>query len=94
MNFKFSNLLGAPYRGGNLLVHDNELLTPVGNRVGLVGLARAPCRRSGRHAGERAGRTSEGAASTSACSSPPASWHRPRKQPARAGARGLRVACR
>ena len=36
MNFKFSNLLGAPYRGGNLLIHNNELLTPVGNRVGQV----------------------------------------------------------
>lgn len=38
MNFVFSNLLGAPYRGGTLLIHDNQLLTPVGNRVGQVGL--------------------------------------------------------
>ncbi|KAF5838324.1 WD40 repeat-like protein [Dunaliella salina] len=38
MNFRFSNLLGAPYRGGNLIIHDNELLTPVGNRVGQVDL--------------------------------------------------------
>jgi hypothetical protein len=36
MNYKFSSLLGAPYRGGNLLIHDNELLTPVGNRVTQV----------------------------------------------------------
>jgi hypothetical protein len=36
MNYRFSNLLGAPYRGGTLLIHDNELLTPVGNRVGQV----------------------------------------------------------
>ncbi len=36
MNFRFSNLLGAAYRGGNLLIHDNELLSPVGNRVGQV----------------------------------------------------------
>jgi hypothetical protein len=36
MNFQFSNLLGAPYRGGNLVIHNNELLTPVGNRVGQV----------------------------------------------------------
>lgn len=40
MNFKFSNLLGAPYRGGNvLLAGDKQLLTPVGNRVSLVDLA-------------------------------------------------------
>ncbi len=38
MNFRFSNLLGAPYRGGNLLIHNNELLTPVGNRVGQIDL--------------------------------------------------------
>jgi hypothetical protein len=37
MNFAFSNLLGAPYRGGTLLIHGNELLTSVGNRVGQVG---------------------------------------------------------
>ncbi|KAL6751014.1 WD40 repeat-like protein [Haematococcus lacustris] len=39
MNFKFSNLLGAPYRGGNLIIHGNELLTPVGNRVSQINLA-------------------------------------------------------
>jgi periodic tryptophan protein 2 len=36
MNFAFSNLLGAPYRGGTLLIHGSELLTSVGNRVGQV----------------------------------------------------------
>ncbi|GLI62923.1 nucleolar protein, component of the U3 processome [Volvox africanus] len=38
MDFVFNNLLGAPYRGGTLLIHNNELLTPVGNRVGQVNL--------------------------------------------------------
>ncbi|PNH04192.1 Periodic tryptophan protein 2 [Tetrabaena socialis] len=38
MDYVFSNLLGAPYRGGTLLIQDNELLTPVGNRVGQVNL--------------------------------------------------------
>lgn len=38
MNYKFSNLLGAPYRGGTLLFNDQELLTPVGNRVSQVDL--------------------------------------------------------
>ncbi len=33
MDFRFSNLLGAPYRGGTLLLHENTLLSPVGNRV-------------------------------------------------------------
>jgi periodic tryptophan protein 2 len=37
MNFKFSNLLGAPYRGGNFVLSDQELLSPVGNRVSQVG---------------------------------------------------------
>ncbi|KAG1660074.1 hypothetical protein FOA52_006420 [Chlamydomonas sp. UWO 241] len=41
MNFRFSNLLGAPYRGGNLLIHGNELLTPVGNRVGTIDLVQS-----------------------------------------------------
>jgi hypothetical protein len=36
MNFKFSNLLGAPYRGGNFVLSDQELLSPVGNRVSQV----------------------------------------------------------
>ena len=33
MNYRFSNLLGAPYRGGTLLLHGDVLLSPVGNRV-------------------------------------------------------------
>ena len=32
-DYRFSNLLGAPYRGGTLLLHENTLVTPVGNRV-------------------------------------------------------------
>lgn len=36
MNYTFANLLGAPYRGGNLLLHGAELLSPVGNRVSQV----------------------------------------------------------
>lgn len=27
---------GAPYRGGNLVIHGNELLSAVGNRVSMV----------------------------------------------------------
>nr|ADI46885.1 UTP1f [Volvox carteri f. nagariensis] len=38
MNFVFKNLLGAPYRGGTLVIHNNELFIPVGNRVGQVSL--------------------------------------------------------
>ncbi|GFY97045.1 periodic tryptophan protein 2 [Actinidia rufa] len=34
MNYRFQNLLGAPYRGGNVVVTDNTLLiSPVGNRI-------------------------------------------------------------
>ncbi len=36
MNYKFANLLGAPYRGGNVILHGTELLSPVGNRVSQV----------------------------------------------------------
>lgn len=36
LNYKFVNLLGAPYRGGNLLLHGTELLSAVGNRVSEV----------------------------------------------------------
>jgi periodic tryptophan protein 2 len=36
MNFKFSNLLGASYRGGNLLIQGQELYSAVGNRVSVV----------------------------------------------------------
>jgi hypothetical protein len=42
MNYKFANLLGAPYRGGNILFHGNELLSPVGNRVCQVRDVRLP----------------------------------------------------
>lgn len=42
MNFKFQNLLGAPYRGGNLLISGNtELLSPVGNRVSITDLVKS-----------------------------------------------------
>ena len=33
MEYRFDNLLGAPYRGGNLVILGNELLSCVGNRV-------------------------------------------------------------
>lgn len=33
MEYRFQNLLGAPYRGGSLVMHERELLSPVGNRV-------------------------------------------------------------
>lgn len=36
MSFKFANLLGAPYRGGTILMHGAELFSPVGNRVSVV----------------------------------------------------------
>ena len=36
MDYTFANLLGAPYRGGNLLLHGPELLSPVGNKVSQV----------------------------------------------------------
>ncbi len=42
LNFKFSNLLGAPYRGGNLLLHGTELLSAVGNRVSQVRRGQGP----------------------------------------------------
>ena len=38
MSYKFSKLLGAPYRGGNVLFWENELFTPAGNRVNRVDL--------------------------------------------------------
>ena len=37
-HYQFSNLLGAPYRGGSLVMTGNRLLTPVGNRVTEVDL--------------------------------------------------------
>lgn len=36
MDFKFQNLLGAPYQGGNLEISGDILLAPVGNRVSQV----------------------------------------------------------
>lgn len=37
MNFRFTNLLGAPYRGGTILLSNGDsLLAPVGNRVNEV----------------------------------------------------------
>ncbi|KAF3450839.1 hypothetical protein FNV43_RR06928 [Rhamnella rubrinervis] len=42
MNFRFQNLLGAPYRGGNALVVNNtELISPVGNRVSVTDLIKS-----------------------------------------------------
>lgn len=38
MDYKFSNLLGVPYRGGNLLFSGDKLLGPAGNRVREIGL--------------------------------------------------------
>lgn len=42
MNFRFQNLVGAPYRGGNALVINNtELISPVGNRVSVIDLIKS-----------------------------------------------------
>ncbi|CAN4088911.1 unnamed protein product [Withania somnifera] len=42
MNYRFRNLLGAPYRGGNALVVNNSLLiSPVGNRVSITDLVKS-----------------------------------------------------
>ena len=42
MNFRFQNLLGAPYRGGNAIVTNNtELISPVGNRVSITDLIKS-----------------------------------------------------
>jgi periodic tryptophan protein 2 len=38
MNYTFANLLGAPYRGGSLLLRGDTLLCPAGNRVREVAL--------------------------------------------------------
>ena len=37
-HYRFDNLLGAPYRGGNLCVRGTKLLTSIGNRVSEVDL--------------------------------------------------------
>lgn len=44
MNYKFGNLLGAPYRGGDVVLRDSELLCPVGNRVQVMDLAQSTTR--------------------------------------------------
>ncbi|XAR50577.1 hypothetical protein NMG60_11004934 [Bertholletia excelsa] len=42
MNFRFQNLLGAPYRGGNVVVTNNTLLiSPVGNRISVTDLVKS-----------------------------------------------------
>lgn len=41
MNFRFQNILGAPYRGGNVVISDNSLLSPVGNRVSVTDLIKS-----------------------------------------------------
>ncbi|XP_057725942.1 periodic tryptophan protein 2 [Arachis stenosperma] len=52
MNFRFQNLLGAPYRGGNTVISNNTLLiSPVGNRVAVTDLLKShtttlPCQSS------------------------------------------------
>ncbi|XXG77655.1 hypothetical protein AAC387_Pa08g1765 [Persea americana] len=52
MSFRFQNLLGAPYRGRNILVTENSLfLSPVGNRISATDLTKSqtqtlPCEAS------------------------------------------------
>ncbi|EPS71139.1 hypothetical protein M569_03614 [Genlisea aurea] len=52
MNYRFHNLLGAPYRGGNAVVVNNTILvSPVGNRVSVTDLVKSetytlPCHAS------------------------------------------------
>ncbi|CAM8882854.1 unnamed protein product [Rhodiola kirilowii] len=52
MNYRFHNLLGAPYRGGNVVINNNtQLISPVGNRVSVVDLVKSetvtlPCQSS------------------------------------------------
>ncbi|KAK4748254.1 hypothetical protein SAY87_014840 [Trapa incisa] len=42
MNFRFQNLLGAPYRGGNaLIVNDSHLISPIGNRIAVTDLLKS-----------------------------------------------------
>lgn len=37
MNFRFKNLIGAPYRGGNVVIVNNtEVVSPVGNRISVT----------------------------------------------------------
>ncbi|KAH9625045.1 hypothetical protein KSS87_020798, partial [Heliosperma pusillum] len=52
MNYRFQNLLGAPYRGGNVVVsQNNRLISPVGNRISVTDLIKSetltlPCQSS------------------------------------------------
>ncbi|KAL2926244.1 Periodic tryptophan protein 2 [Bienertia sinuspersici] len=52
MNYRFQNLLGAPYRGGNVVVSgNNKLISSVGNRVSVTDLIKSetitlPCQSS------------------------------------------------
>lgn len=39
MNYNFSNLLGASYRGGSVILRGNELVSPVGNRIQVLDLS-------------------------------------------------------
>ncbi|EEF44743.1 periodic tryptophan protein 2 [Ricinus communis] len=42
MNYRFQNLLGAPYRGGNAVITQNtQLISPVGNRVSITDLIKS-----------------------------------------------------
>jgi periodic tryptophan protein 2 len=41
MNYKFSNLLGVPYRGGTVVFHENQLLACASNRVRDIALSDA-----------------------------------------------------
>jgi hypothetical protein len=54
MNFRFTNLLGAPYRGGTILLSKGDsLLAPVGNRVNEVNIGEKFERSSRRRRGQR-----------------------------------------
>ncbi|RZC66734.1 hypothetical protein C5167_010421 [Papaver somniferum] len=52
MDFRFQNLLGAPYRGGNVIISGNsQLISPVGNRISVTDLIKSetstlPCQTS------------------------------------------------
>ncbi|WCJ40615.1 periodic tryptophan protein 2 [Euphorbia peplus] len=42
MNYRFQNLLGAPYRGGNVIITLNtQLISPVGNRISITDLIKS-----------------------------------------------------
>ncbi|CAG9460299.1 unnamed protein product [Pedinophyceae sp. YPF-701] len=44
MNWQFTNLLGAPYRGGNTVMLGPHLFSPIGNRVSQVDLEQGTSR--------------------------------------------------